>query len=120
MMVALMHSSQAPVRAVWEPCEGDPPRVPQRAVRGFSLARVDTRNEIRDFLTSRRAKLNAADVGLPDYGTRRVPGLRREEAAVLASVSVPSYAAPTGQMPHPPLGAASARRDDRRRRAYRQ
>jgi len=47
-------------------------------VRGFSLVRVDTRNEIRDFLTSRRAKLKAADVGLPDYGTRRVPGLRRE------------------------------------------
>jgi hypothetical protein len=60
-------------------------------VRGFSLARVDTRTEIRDFLTSRRAKLNAADVGLPDYGTRRVPGLRREEVAVLAGVSVPYY-----------------------------
>jgi hypothetical protein len=60
-------------------------------VRGFSLARVDTRNEIRDFLTSRRAKLKAADVGLPDYGTRRVPGLRREEVAVLAGVSVPYY-----------------------------
>ena len=53
--------------------------------------RVDTRNEIRDFLTSRRAKLKAADVGLPDYGTRRVPGLRREEVAVLAGVSVPYY-----------------------------
>jgi hypothetical protein len=39
-------------------------------VHGFSLVRVDTRNEIRDFLTSRRAKLKAADVGLPDYGTR--------------------------------------------------
>jgi hypothetical protein len=60
-------------------------------VRGFSLARVDPRNEIRDFLTSRRAKLKAADVGLPDYGTRRVPGLRREEVAVLAGVSVPYY-----------------------------
>jgi transcriptional regulator with XRE-family HTH domain len=60
-------------------------------VRGFSLAKVDTRNEIRDFLTSRRAKLKAADVGLPDYGTRRVPGLRREEVAVLAGVSVPYY-----------------------------
>lgn len=60
-------------------------------MRGFSLARMDTRNEIRDFLTSRRAKLKAADVGLPDYGTRRVPGLRREEVAVLAGVSVPYY-----------------------------
>lgn len=60
-------------------------------MRGFSLVRVDTRNEIRDFLTSRRAKLKAADVGLPNYGTRRVPGLRREEVAVLAGVSVPYY-----------------------------
>jgi transcriptional regulator with XRE-family HTH domain len=50
---------------------------------------MDTRSEIREFLTSRRAKLNAADVGLPDYGPRRVPGLRREEVAVLAGVSVP-------------------------------
>ena len=54
---------------------------------------MDTRSEIREFLTSRRARLKAADVGLPDYGTRRVPGLRREEVAVLAGVSVPYYAA---------------------------
>src|ERR671911_1189013 len=52
---------------------------------------MDTRSEIREFLTSRRAKLKAADVGLPDYGPRRVPGLRREEVAVLAGVSVPYY-----------------------------
>src|ERR671936_664357 len=52
---------------------------------------METRSEIREFLTSRRPKLKAADVGLPDYGTRRVPGLRREEVAVLAGVSVPYY-----------------------------
>jgi transcriptional regulator with XRE-family HTH domain len=52
---------------------------------------MDTRSEIREFLTSRRAKLMAAAVGLPDYGPRRVPGLRREEVAVLAGVSVPYY-----------------------------
>jgi transcriptional regulator with XRE-family HTH domain len=52
---------------------------------------MDARQEIREFLTSRRAKLQAADVGLPDYGARRVPGLRREEVAVLAGVSVPYY-----------------------------
>jgi transcriptional regulator with XRE-family HTH domain len=55
------------------------------------MRRMDTRSEIREFLTSRRAKLTAADVGLPDYGTRRVPGLRREEVAVLAGISVPYY-----------------------------
>jgi MmyB-like transcription regulator ligand binding domain/Helix-turn-helix domain len=52
---------------------------------------MDTRTEVREFLTSRRAKLKAVDVGLPDYGTRRVPGLRREEVAVLAGVSVLHY-----------------------------
>src|SRR3982751_4105027 len=52
---------------------------------------MDTRSEIREFLTSRRARLKAADVGLPDYGPRRVPGLRREEVAVLGGVSAPYY-----------------------------
>ena len=39
---------------------------------------MDTRTEIRRFPTSRRAKLEAADVGLPDYGARRAPGLREK------------------------------------------
>jgi len=53
---------------------------------------VDPRSEIREFLTSRRALITPGDAGLPDYGgPRRVPGLRREEVAVLAGVSVPYY-----------------------------
>jgi transcriptional regulator with XRE-family HTH domain len=52
---------------------------------------VDTRTEIREFLTSRRARITPDQVGLPVYGGRRVPGLRREEVAVLAGVSVPYY-----------------------------
>jgi transcriptional regulator with XRE-family HTH domain len=52
---------------------------------------VQTRSEIREFLTSRRAKLTPDQVGLTAYGPRRVPGLRREEVAVLAGVSVPYY-----------------------------
>jgi transcriptional regulator with XRE-family HTH domain len=52
---------------------------------------VDTRSEIREFLTSRRAKITPDQVGLTAYGPRRVPGLRREEVAVLAGVSVPYY-----------------------------
>jgi transcriptional regulator with XRE-family HTH domain len=52
---------------------------------------VDTRTEIREFLTSRRAKITPDQVGLTAYGPRRVPGLRREEVAVLAGVSVPYY-----------------------------
>lgn len=45
-----------------------------------------------DFLRKRRAALTPADVGLIDYGTRRVPGLRREEVAMLAGMSVTYYA----------------------------
>ncbi|MBT2550094.1 helix-turn-helix transcriptional regulator [Arthrobacter sp. ISL-65] len=45
-----------------------------------------------DFLRKRRATLTPADVGLMDYGTRRVPGLRREEVAMLAGMSVTYYA----------------------------
>jgi transcriptional regulator with XRE-family HTH domain len=52
---------------------------------------VDTRSEIREFLTSRRARITPDQVGLAAYGPRRVPGLRREEVAVLAGVSVPYY-----------------------------
>jgi transcriptional regulator with XRE-family HTH domain len=52
---------------------------------------MDARGEIRDFLTSRRARLTPDKVGLTSYGNRRVPGLRREEVAVLAGVSAPYY-----------------------------
>jgi transcriptional regulator with XRE-family HTH domain len=52
---------------------------------------MDTRSEIREFLTSRRARITPDQVGLATYGPRRVPGLRREEVAVLAGVSVPYY-----------------------------
>jgi len=53
---------------------------------------VDPRNEIREFLTSRRARITPQEAGLPVFGgTRRVLGLRREEAAMLAGVSVDYY-----------------------------
>jgi transcriptional regulator with XRE-family HTH domain len=52
---------------------------------------VDTRSEISEFLTSRRGRLTPDQVGLTAYRPRRVPGLRREEVAVLAGVSVPYY-----------------------------
>lgn len=53
----------------------------------------DARNqEIRDFLVSRRAKVTPEQAGLQHFGgNRRVPGLRREEAAMLAGVSVDYY-----------------------------
>ena len=50
------------------------------------------RAEIREFLMSRRAKVDPESVGLVKGGDRRVPGLRRGEAAALAGVSVEYYA----------------------------
>ncbi|MFJ8589048.1 helix-turn-helix domain-containing protein [Streptomyces sp. NPDC093595] len=53
---------------------------------------MDQRAELSEFLRSRRARLKPEDVGLPDFGRhRRVPGLRREELAQLAGVSVAYY-----------------------------
>jgi transcriptional regulator with XRE-family HTH domain len=48
-------------------------------------------NDIAEFLTSRRAKITPQQAGLPTYGNRRVPGLRREEVASLAGVSIDYY-----------------------------
>ncbi|WP_421734491.1 helix-turn-helix transcriptional regulator [Cellulomonas sp.] len=53
---------------------------------------MDNRDEVRDFLASRRARITPQQAGLPSYGTyRRVAGLRREEVAMLAGVSVDYY-----------------------------
>lgn len=56
------------------------------------MSTLDLRTEIRDFLSSRRARLSPDQAGLPAYGgNRRVKGLRREEVALLAGVSVDYY-----------------------------
>lgn len=53
---------------------------------------METQNPISEFLTSRRAKLTPSQVGLPDFGgRRRVPGLRREEVALIAGMSAEYY-----------------------------
>ncbi|HWS37669.1 MAG TPA: helix-turn-helix transcriptional regulator [Actinoplanes sp.] len=52
---------------------------------------MDTRAEVRDFLRTRRAKITPEQAGLPVYGQRRVPGLRRDEVARLAGMSVDYY-----------------------------
>jgi transcriptional regulator with XRE-family HTH domain len=52
---------------------------------------VETREELSDFLRSRRGRLSPDELGLRSYGPRRVPGLRREELAQLAGVSVDYY-----------------------------
>ncbi|SBS72722.1 helix-turn-helix transcriptional regulator [uncultured Microbacterium sp.] len=53
---------------------------------------MDHRSEVRQFLSTRRDRLTPDQAGLPAYGgNRRVPGLRREEVAMLAGVSVDYY-----------------------------
>lgn len=53
---------------------------------------VDRKDDIREFLISRRAKISPDQAGIPSYGDlRRVPGLRREEVAQLAGVSTDYY-----------------------------
>jgi transcriptional regulator with XRE-family HTH domain len=52
----------------------------------------DARRELGEFLTTRRARITPQQAGLPNYGgRRRVPGLRREEVALLAGISIEYY-----------------------------
>ncbi|CAN5655038.1 helix-turn-helix transcriptional regulator [soil metagenome] len=63
-----------------------------RAYGEWMDATLDLRTEIREFLRSRRARIAPEMAGLPAYGgKRRVKGLRREEVALLAGVSVEYY-----------------------------
>jgi transcriptional regulator with XRE-family HTH domain len=54
---------------------------------------VDTKREIQEFLTLRRGRITPEEAGVRTFGTgpRRVPGLRREEVASLAGVSIAYY-----------------------------
>jgi transcriptional regulator with XRE-family HTH domain len=54
---------------------------------------MDSRAQVREFLISRRERISPAQAGLPAYGggNRRVKGLRREEVALLAGVSIDYY-----------------------------
>ena len=55
------------------------------------MTRDPHRNELGDFLKARRAELDPLSLGLPGGGRRRVAGLRREEMAVLVSISTDYY-----------------------------
>jgi transcriptional regulator with XRE-family HTH domain len=55
------------------------------------MTAMSSDNRIGEFLRARRALVQPTDVGLADFGRRRVPGLRREEIALLAGVSVDYY-----------------------------
>lgn len=67
----------------------DPPRTADTAPIVESMA---MNRDLQEFLRSRRARVQPADVGVPTIGQRRVPGLRREEVAMLAGVSTDYYA----------------------------
>src|SRR3954454_20232124 len=91
--VCVLHVCQqsADATRVGVPAERGTGRVSQPPVPGSRLVVVETKKEIQEFLTSRRAAITPEQAGVPSYGARRVPGLRREEVAVLAGVSVPYY-----------------------------
>ncbi|WP_138445419.1 helix-turn-helix transcriptional regulator [Sinomonas susongensis] len=65
---------------------------------------MDNRDEVREFLMSRRARVNPKDAGITAGGKRRVSGLRRSEVADLAGVSVEYYA----KLERGAIGGASA------------
>ena len=77
--------------ATERPCERGTGRTPfPRVVQGM-LVFAETTNDISEFVTTRRARVTPEQVGLPTRGPRRVKGLRREEVASLAGVSVEYY-----------------------------
>jgi transcriptional regulator with XRE-family HTH domain len=67
------------------------------------------RTELATFLRSRRERLRPGDLGLPDGGRRRTPGLRRQEVAQLAGMSVDYYIRlEQARGPHPSRQVLSA------------
>jgi transcriptional regulator with XRE-family HTH domain len=71
---------------------------------------MDTnRAELAGFLRARRARLSPREAGLPEVGRRRTPGLRRQEVAQLAGMSVDYYIRlEQGRGPHPSRQVLSA------------
>jgi len=75
-------------------------------------ARAQNRAELASFLRNRRQALSPAEVGLPTFGRRRTPGLRRDEVAELAAMSTTYYERleqQRGPQPSPAVLAAMAR-----------
>ena len=67
------------------------------------------RDELAAFLRARRARLSPRDAGLPEVGQRRTPGLRRQEVAQLAGMSIDYYIRlEQGRGPHPSRQVLSA------------
>src|SRR4051794_13891149 len=75
-------------RAKWRNCAGSFGNRPARMKRARQSG---ARQELSDFLKTRRARLTPADAGLPAGEGRRIRGLRREEVAALAGVGLTWY-----------------------------
>jgi transcriptional regulator with XRE-family HTH domain len=89
----------------------------------LSAEETGRRRLLAEFLRSRRARLTSAQVGLPAGRHRRVPGLRREEVAILADVGITWYTwleqgRPIQMAPATLERVADALRLDRHERAY--
>src|SRR2546429_12481 len=105
----------APPRAApgrGNPGSGPPPVPPSRPAlrpgRGHAEPMLN-RPELALFLRTRRARLRPTDVGLPGGGRRRTPGLRRQEVAELAGMSVDYYIRlEQARGPHPSKQVLSA------------
>ena len=70
---------------------GCPVRTSHAGEAAHTVEAMSTKDEVREFLVSRRANVTPQQAGIADFGgERRVPGLRREEVAMLAGVS-PDY-----------------------------
>jgi transcriptional regulator with XRE-family HTH domain len=86
---------------------GDDPRFTPR--RRANSASMRNRAELAGFLRARRARVCPQDAGLPEMGRRRTPGLRRQEVAQLAGMSVDYYIRlEQGRGPHPSRQVLSA------------
>ena len=88
------HDVQAtrPALVVADPVMGGTGRDSQPPRRIPTLDGVSTRDDLRDFLVTRRARLTPEQAGLQVFGgQRRVSGLRREEVAALAGISIEYY-----------------------------
>lgn len=82
---------------------------PQCRAMVETMARNPNLNELGEFLKARRAELNPGDLGLPvNPQRRRVPGLRREEVALLAAVSTDYYTRLEQGRVHPSAPALDA------------
>jgi transcriptional regulator with XRE-family HTH domain len=86
-----------------------PPEPPLPGTGATYSGCMEKANRLGEFLRARRARVSPSEVGLPHGGMRRVPGLRREEVASLAGLSIDYYARlEQGREQHPSASVLNA------------